>query len=72
MKPKSRFADRVLLALTAIVLTCAAWAMLHYLGDSYFSVASTILVVVLFAENWRLHKLLREHGIESKRKLDKR
>jgi len=56
--------DRGMLVLTALVLAGAAWAAIHYLGDSYFSVSTTVLIVVLLAENWRLHKLLREHGIK--------
>lgn len=63
---KAWFIDRGLLLMTAIVLAGAAWAAIHYLGDSYFSVSTTVLIVVLFAENWRLHKLLKEHGIETR------
>ncbi len=63
---KAWLIDRGLLALTAFVLAGAAWATIHYLGESYFSVSTTVLIVVLLAENWRLHKLLREHGINTR------
>lgn len=39
---------------------------IHHLGESYFSVSTTVLIIVLFVENWRLHKLLREHGISTR------
>ncbi|WP_233217317.1 hypothetical protein [Trinickia dabaoshanensis] len=58
--------DRGLLVLTALVLAGAAWAAIHYLGESYFSVSTTVLIIVLFVENWRLQKLLREHGISTR------
>ena len=58
--------DRALLLLTSVILAGVAWATIHYLGDSYFSVSTIVLIVVLFAENWRLHKLLREHGISTR------
>lgn len=63
---KALLIDRALLVLTALVLAVAAWATIHYLGESYFSVSTTVLIVVLLAENWRLHKLLREHGIRTR------
>jgi hypothetical protein len=63
---KAWLIDRALLLLTALVLAGAAWATIHYLGESYFSVSTTVAIVVLLAENWRLHKLLREHGISTK------
>ena len=63
---KAWLIDRGLLALTAFVLAGAAWATIHYLGESYLSVSTTVLIVVLLAENWRLHKLLREHGISTR------
>lgn len=63
---KAWFVDRGLLLLTSVVLAGAAWATIHYLGDAYFSVSTTVLILALFAENWRLHKLLREHGISTR------
>ncbi|MEX3955156.1 hypothetical protein [Trinickia sp. EG282A] len=63
---KSWLIDRASLLLTSVLLAGVAWATIHYLGDSYFSVSTTVLIVVLFAENWRLHKLLREHGISTR------
>lgn len=63
---KAWLIDRALLLLTSVILAGVAWATIHYLGDSYFSVSTTVLIVVLFAENWRLHKLLREHGISTR------
>ncbi|MEX3955270.1 hypothetical protein [Trinickia sp. EG282A] len=62
---KAWLIDRALLVLTGLVLAVAAWATIHYLGESYFSVSASVLTVVLLAENWRLHKLLREHSIKS-------
>lgn len=63
---KAWIIDRALLLLTSVILAGVAWATIHYLGDSYFSVSTIVLIVVLFAENWRLHKLLREHGISTR------
>lgn len=63
---KAWMIDRALLVLTAVVLAGAAWATIHYLGESYFSVSTAVLIVVLLAENWRLHKLLRTHGIKTR------
>ncbi|PTB19959.1 hypothetical protein C9I57_14755 [Trinickia symbiotica] len=63
---KAWLIDRALLVLTGLVLAVAAWAAIRHLGESYFSVSTTVLIVVLLAENWRLQKLLREHGIKSR------
>ncbi len=63
---KAWLINRGLLVLTSIVLAGAAWAAIHYLGESYFSVSTTVLIIVLFVENWRLHKLLRGHGISTR------
>ena len=63
---KAWIVDRGLLLLTSVILAGVAWAALHYLRDAYFSVSTTVLIVVLFAENVRLHKLLREHDISTR------
>ena len=63
---KSWLIDRGLLLLTSVVLAGVAWATIHYLGESYFSISTTVVIVVLLVENWRLHKLLREHGISTR------
>lgn len=55
-------ADRVALVATAIVTAGLAWAVLHYAGQGYFSVGLVLAIVLLFVENHRLKRRLRELG----------
>ncbi|TKC87670.1 hypothetical protein FAZ69_15355 [Trinickia terrae] len=55
-------ADRFALVATAIVAAGFAWAVLHYAGQWYFSAGLVLAIVLLFVENHRLKKRLRELG----------
>jgi len=59
--------EPLLVVATALVLAAMAWAVIHFLGESYFSVASSLLIVAVFAENLRLRGLLRRNGIAPNR-----
>ncbi|QCP53570.1 hypothetical protein FAZ95_31515 [Trinickia violacea] len=55
-------ADKATLIATAIVAAGLAWAMLHYAGQWYFSAGLVLAIVLLFVENHRLKRRLRELG----------
>ncbi|MGV2290137.1 hypothetical protein AAHK20_15590 [Trinickia sp. YCB016] len=55
-------ADKAALIATAIVAAGLAWAALHYAGQWYFSVGLALVIVLLFVENHRLKRRLRELG----------
>lgn len=62
----NRILDRIALVLTAIACALGAWAFYHNTSQWSWPIIMTIVVVGLFAENYRLRKLLAEHGIESR------
>ncbi|WP_244096393.1 hypothetical protein [Burkholderia dolosa] len=53
-------ADKAALLASAVVLAGLAWAVLHFSGQWYFAVGATLAVVLLFVENHKLKKRLRE------------
>ncbi|EAY69108.1 hypothetical protein BDAG_01856 [Burkholderia dolosa AU0158] len=53
-------ADKAALLASAVVLAGLAWAVLHFAGQWYFAVGATLAVVLLFVENHKLKKRLRE------------
>ena len=61
--------DKIALLATGIVCTAGAWAILHYSGQWFFPVATVIGVLLLYRDNQRLRTLLKEHGIDSTRRL---
>jgi membrane protease YdiL (CAAX protease family) len=60
--------DKIALLATAVVCAAGAWAILHYSGTWFFPVATVIGVLWLYRDNQRLRALLKEHGIDPKRK----
>ena len=61
--------DKIALLATGVVCAAAAWAILHYSGKWFFPAATVIGVLLLYRDNQRLRTLLKEHGIDPKRKL---
>jgi hypothetical protein len=51
--------DSLLLLAAGIVLSLAAWAFWHYLGNDGFGVLSTLFLVVAVVDNFRLRRQLR-------------
>lgn len=60
--------DKVALLATSIVCAAGAWAILYYSGKWFFPVATIIGVLLLYRDNQRLRTLLKDHGIDPKRK----
>ncbi|VWC94384.1 hypothetical protein [Burkholderia contaminans] len=58
----SRMADGISLIAAAVVVAAVAWALLHYSGNWFFSVATLVALVALLADNRRLRKRLRDLG----------
>ncbi|MGU3776532.1 hypothetical protein [Burkholderia metallica] len=57
-----RLADRAALLGSALVLAGLAWGGLHFAGQWYFAIGTTLAVALLFIDNHRLRKRLRELG----------
>lgn len=51
--------DALLLLVTGIAVSSAAWAFWHYLGNDAFGVLNTIFLVATVADNIRLRRELR-------------
>jgi hypothetical protein len=58
--------DQGLLLLAGIVAAGAAWAFWRYIGEYGALVIQTIVIISLFADNYRLRRILREHGLAHK------
>lgn len=54
--------DALLLLLTGIACSLAAWAFWHYLGNNAFGVLNSLLVTVLAVDNFQLRRQLRERS----------
>ena len=52
--------DDLLLILTALVCAGGAWAFWHYLGAQALGALSTIALIALAADNYRLRRRLRQ------------
>ncbi|ACB63813.1 hypothetical protein KDX32_02810 [Burkholderia ambifaria] len=55
-------ADKAALFASALVLAGLAWAVLHFAGQWYFAIGTTLAVALLFIDNHRLRTRLRELG----------
>ncbi|HWW70267.1 MAG TPA: hypothetical protein VN089_10030 [Duganella sp.] len=53
--------DDLLLILTALVCAAGAWAFWHYLGEQALGALSTIALIALAADNYRLRRRLRQN-----------
>jgi hypothetical protein len=51
--------DSLLLLVTGIVCSVAAWAFWHYLGSDGFGVLGTLFLAALAVDNFRLRRQLR-------------
>jgi membrane protease YdiL (CAAX protease family) len=51
--------DVAALLVGAAIVSALAWAFWHYLGDDAFTVISTTVIIVLFADNARLRNRIR-------------
>jgi len=60
--------DKILLLVVGVVGAAGSWVLLAYSGKWFFLVCTLIAFLSLFSENDRLRRLLREHGIDPKRK----
>jgi uncharacterized membrane protein len=60
--------DKIALLATSVVCAACAWAILAYSGKWFFPVATAIGVLALYLDNQRLRTLLKDHGIDPKRK----
>jgi len=54
-----RMKDDLLLLITALIVAQIAWAFWHFLGESAFSVVSTLALLILTVDNFRLRRKLR-------------
>lgn len=52
--------DGILLIVVALIASALAWAFWHYLGQNAFAVFVTVAFIVLWGENYRLRKKLKE------------
>jgi hypothetical protein len=59
--------DKLALLLCSVVCAVMAWAAFRFGGQWVFSAMLAITLVGLFAENSRLKRVLREHGIDPRR-----
>lgn len=51
--------DSILLLLTALLCSFAAWAFWHFLGNDAITVFPTLMLVCVVADNFRLRRKLR-------------
>ncbi|HEX7985766.1 MAG TPA: hypothetical protein VF616_19765 [Duganella sp.] len=56
----AKMKDDVMLVLTALVCAGGAWAFWHYLGAQALGALSTIALIALAADNYRLRRRLRQ------------
>jgi hypothetical protein len=56
----AKMKDDLLLILTALACAGGAWAFWHYLGAQALGALSTIALVALAADNYRLRRRLRQ------------
>ncbi len=61
----NRATDKLMLVIVAIVLAAIAWALLHYLGNWFFPLASLVVLALLVTQNQKLKKKLKERTSES-------
>lgn len=54
--------DSLLLLVTGAGVSLAAWAFWHYLGNDAFGVLSTVILVAVAADNFRLRRELRKRN----------
>ena len=52
--------DRVSLIIVALVSSICAWAFWHYAGENAFSIFSSLLIILLFADNIKLRKRVKQ------------
>ncbi|MEK6353833.1 MAG: hypothetical protein V4796_23035 [Burkholderia cenocepacia] len=61
-------ADRLLLIVTALIVTAVGWAIISATGE-WFPILMTVTAFAsLWIENARLRKLLEENGIDPRRR----
>lgn len=60
--------DKVLLVLAAIACAAVAWALIHFLGRWFFLGLAVVVFVSLYASNTRLRTMLRERGIDPRKR----
>lgn len=51
--------DAILLLVTGVAVSLAAWAFWHYLGNDAFGVLNSLFITVLVVDNIRLRRQLR-------------
>jgi hypothetical protein len=51
--------DSILLLLTALLCSLAAWAFWHFLGSDAITVFSTLMLICVVGDNFRLRRKLR-------------
>lgn len=56
----AKMKDDLMLVLTALVCAGGAWAFWHYLGAQALGALSTIALIALAADNYRLRRRLRQ------------
>lgn len=61
--------DKIALLAVSVVCAAAAWVILHYSGMWFFPAATVVGVLLLYRDNQRLRTLLKNHGIDPKRRL---
>lgn len=60
--------DKVLLVLAALVCVAVAWALIHFLGRWFFLALAVVVFVSLYANNTKLRAMLRERGVDLRRR----
>lgn len=55
--------DKVLLLFASIVASVMAWGFWRYTEEYGFLIIQTIVLLSLFADNYRLRRMLRKHNI---------
>lgn len=54
--------DALLLLVTGVAVSLAAWAFWHYLGNDAFGVLNTLFLVAAVVDNFQLRRQLRERS----------
>ncbi|WP_253206040.1 hypothetical protein [Burkholderia sola] len=61
-------ADRLLLIVTALIVTAAGWAIISATGEWFPLLMTVTAFASLWIENSRLRKLLEQNGIDPRRR----
>ena len=57
----AKMKDSALLLVCALGMSLLVWAILHYLGNDAFLLMSTVMLISLGVDNYRLRRALAKH-----------